>query len=300
MTRRHFARVLLAGGAAGTLLLFGLRRARRRGVTAVDTHAHVFVRGLALSEGRRYAPDYDAPLRDYLKQLDAHGISHGVLVQPSFLGTDNSFLLAALREAPERLRGIAVVDPTVSSAALDGLAAGGVVGIRLNLLGRPIPDFGEEPWRPLLRNLARLRWQVEVHREGRDLPTIVGPLLDAGLNVVVDHFGRPDPALGTEDPGFRYLLSPAVRDTRRLWVKLSGAYRNGANGRGDAIARAAAPLLLEALGPERLLWGSDWPHTQFEREVDYGKARAALDAWVGNPEQRETILGRAPSALFRF
>ena len=75
-------------------------------MTGIDTHAHVFARGLTLAEGRRYAPDYDAPVEDYLRRLDENGLSHGVLVQPSFLGTDNGFMLDALRRHPDRLRGI--------------------------------------------------------------------------------------------------------------------------------------------------------------------------------------------------
>ena len=177
---------------------------------SVDTHAHVFKRGLKLADVRRYAPGYDVLVDDYLRELDAHAISHGVLVQPSFLGTDNSFMVDALRRHPQRLRGIAMVDPDVSAAELDELADGGVVGIRLNLVGgAAIPDFEVEPWPALLRNLAQREWQVEVHREARDLPMIVGRLLDAGVNVVVDHMGRPDATLGVDDPGFQYLLCVA-------------------------------------------------------------------------------------------
>jgi len=260
----------------------------------VDTHAHVFKRGLKLADARRYAPDYDVLVEDYLRELDAHGISHGVLVQPSFLGTDNSFMVDALRRHPQRLRGIAMVDPHASLAELDELAQNGVVGIRLNLVGgAAIPEFSSDPWPALLRDLAHRGWQVEVHREARDLPKIVGPLLDAGVDVVVDHMGRPDPKLGVDDPGFRYLLS--VAGTQRVWVKLSGAYRSS-----DEIAAAAAPLLRDAFGPDRLVWGSDWPHTQFEQTVQYAQTRAALDAWVPDPAERRVILDDTPAKLFRF
>lgn len=264
----------------------------------MDTHAHIFRRGLHLAPVHRYVPDYDATLEDYLHQLDSHGISHGVLIQPSFLGTDNSFLLEALRLHPDRLRGVAVVEPAITLAELDRLAVAGIVGIRLNLVGEPIPDLSSGPWPELLRQIARLSWQVEVQREARDLPLVVGPLLNAGVNVVVDHFGRPDPKLGVDDPGFRYLLEAA--GTRQLWVKLSGAYRNGADGRGEVIARAAIPLLLKAFGAERLVWGSDWPHTQFEKTASYSAARADLDAWIPDPAERTVILRDTPASLFHF
>lgn len=261
---------------------------------SVDTHAHVFKRGLKLADVRRYAPDYDVLVEDYLRELDAYAISHGVLVQPSFLGTDNGFMVEALRRYPERLRGIAVVDPDIPETELGILADSGVVGVRLNLVGgAAIPAFDVEPWPPLLRNFAQRDWQVEVHREARDLPMIVGPLLDAGVTVVVDHMGRPDPQLGVRDPGFQYLLG--VAQTRRVWVKLSGAYRSS-----PETAAAAVPLLRRAFGAERLVWGSDWPHTQFEKTVQYGQTRAALDAWVPDPDERRIVLGDSPAVLFKF
>jgi predicted TIM-barrel fold metal-dependent hydrolase len=268
-------------------------------MATIDTHAHIFQRGLRLANVRRYAPDYDAPLSAYLDMLDRHGIARGVLVQPSFLGTDNSYLLAGLRASPGRLRGIAVVDAGVPLAALREMDAAGVVGIRLNLVGTATaPDFSSTAWRILLRHIAELGWQVEVHREAGRLAQIVRPLLDAGVNVVVDHFGRPDPALGVDDPGFRFLLETAA--SRRVWVKLSGAYRNGAHGRGQQVALDAIPLLRAAFGMDRLVWGSDWPHTQFEKKIDYGPAREALDTWLPDPGERRSVLVDTPEALFRF
>lgn len=267
-------------------------------MTAVDTHAHIFKRGLKLANVRRYAPDYEASLEDYLAMLDRHDIARGVLVQPSFLGTDNSFMLAGLRQAPTRLRGIAVVDPAISAVELDALNAAGVTGVRLNLVGAQLPDFSAAHWPDFLKQLARLGWQVEVQREARDLPLILPPLLQAGVNVVVDHFGRPDPKLGVNDPGFRYLLDAAA--SRRVWVKLSAAYRNGANGAGERTALAAIPLLRDNFGMERLMWGSDWPHTQFEKSASYAHARSLLDSWLPDPAERRIVLVETPANLFGF
>lgn len=265
---------------------------------AVDTHAHVFKRGLPLAGAHRYAPDYDVGVEDYLRQLDANGLTHGVLVQPSFLGTDNSFMLDALRAHPQRLRGIAMVKPDISEAEFAQLSSDSVVGMRLNLVGLPIPDLTAEPWPTLMRTVARQGWQVEVHREARDLDKVMAPLLDAGVNIVVDHFGRPDPELGVDDPGFRYLLSTA--ESGRVWVKVSGAYRNGAGGKGEAVALAAMPLLRSSFGPQRLVWGSDWPHTQFEKTMSYATTRAQLDTWMPDPRERAIVLGDTPVELFRF
>ncbi|MGN7101393.1 amidohydrolase family protein [Ralstonia holmesii] len=267
-------------------------------ITAIDTHAHVFERGLPLANARRYAPTYDAPLSAYLAQLDAHGVSHGVLIQPSFLGVDNSYLLAALKQAPQRLRGVAVIDPAAPETLLTQMNAEGIVGIRLNLIGAADPQLKSPVWQAALARLHALGWHVELHVEARRLPTLLQPLLEAQVNVVVDHFGRPDPALGVDDPGFAALL--AAGRSRRVWVKISGAYRNGANGRGEAIAQAAMPRLKDALGLDRLVWGSDWPHTQFESQINYDKMWAFAGVLLPNAADRKQVLVDTPAQLFRF
>jgi predicted TIM-barrel fold metal-dependent hydrolase len=296
LSRRDFGRGIL--GAAAVLV--GAKRAvaQQGGETAVDCHAHVFRVGLPMADVRRYAPDYNATPADYLKMLDANGMSHGILIQPSFLGTDNSYMIGALREHPRRLRGIAMVEPTVARDELVMMNEAGVVGIRLNLIGRPDPAFEQDEWRAMLRHVANLGWQVEVHAEAQRLPQIVGPLLKAGVNVVVDHFGRPDPKLGVTDPGFDYLLSTGK--TRRVWVKISAAYRNGKDGVGDKIALDAMAPLRASFSLDRLMWGSDWPHTQFENQINYAAMRAQLNTWLSDPTDRKVVLAETPRGLFRL
>jgi predicted TIM-barrel fold metal-dependent hydrolase len=296
MNRREFAHLTLVTTA--TVLLPKLARASQAATAIVDCHAHVFRRDLPMVPGRRYTPDYDATVEDYLGLLDANGVARGVLVQPSFLGTDNQYLLDALRRHPRRLRGVAVVEPNTPPAQLEAMAAAGIVGLRLNLFGQPLPDFTAAPWPDLLRQIGQLNWHLEIHREARDLPVILPALLISGVNIVVDHFGRPDPKLGTDDPGFRALLVAGA--SRRVWVKLSGAYRNGPAGRGSAIARAALPLLRTAFRPDRLVWASDWPHTQFEKTESYATVGAERDTWFTDAAERAAILGTTPASLFHF
>jgi predicted TIM-barrel fold metal-dependent hydrolase len=248
---------------------------------------------------RRRAPTgYDAPVSRYLAQLDAHGMTHGVLVQPSFLGTDNSYLIESLQHNRQRLRGIAVVTPATAPQELEAMHAAGVVGIRLNLVGLATPSLADPDWQRLLATVRRLDWQVEVHREAHLLPSVVDPLLGAGVKVVVDHFGRPDATLGVTDPGFRYLLG--LGPTRRVWVKLSGAYRNGAGGAGEAIAHQAIPMLRGQFGLDRLIWGSDWPHTLFEGTETYDRAVALLHGYLPDAAERAQVLWNTPQALFNF
>lgn len=241
-------------------------------VSAVDTHAHVFTRALPLAAERRYAPRGEAPVSGFLTQLDAHGIGAGVLVQPSFLGTDNSHLIASLAAAPDRLRGIAVVAPDVADATLDAYAAAGVVGVRFNLIGRDPDVLRRDDWQRLAGRVAARGWQIEIQAEGRDLPGALDALDGIAAPVVIDHFGRPDPASGLGDPGFRRLLAQGAE--RRLWVKLSGAYRCG-----GVDVRPYVDALLAGLGPDRLLWGSDWPWTQFEDARTYAGCVAEFTTW---------------------
>ncbi len=240
--------------------------------SGVDAHAHVFERGLPLSGERRYAPAYDATLDDYLALLNVHGMTHAVLVQPSFLGTDNRYLLRALSAAGERLRGVAVVAPDIAASELAEMQRRGVTGIRLNLMEQALPDLGAQPWASLLDHVARLGWHVELHRNAVDLAPMIDRLLERGVRVVVDHFGRPDPALGTQDSGFKALLG--YGKTGGVWVKVSGAYRCAVQ--GSRFVADATAQLIEHFGPHRLMWGSDWPHTQYETVTRYGDALSML------------------------
>jgi len=265
---------------------------------AVDTHAHVFRQGLPLTAARRYTPDYDASLADYLALLDSHGLSHGVLVQPSFLGTDNRYMEQALQAEPQRLRGVAVVDEQTREDELRRLAGAGVMGMRLNLIGLPVPDLSSPGWRRVLQTANTLGWHVEAHIQAARLPELLPALLAEGCQVVVDHFGRPDPALGTADPGFRYLLRQA--DSGRVWVKLSAPYRNWNADDCASQGRAAAAQLLDAYTADRLMWGSDWPHTEHRHAASYPAAVQWLDAWIDDPVQRRAILADTPLRLFQF
>ncbi|WP_321818181.1 MULTISPECIES: amidohydrolase family protein [unclassified Paraburkholderia] len=266
--------------------------------TGIDSHAHIFVQGLPLAARRRHAPDYDATLDQYITQLAAHGMSHGVLVQPSFLGTDNSFLSAVCARFARRFRGVAVVEPNIEDADLEALDAANIVGARLNLIGLPLPDFRERRWSFLLSRLNALRWHVEVQANSAELPLVLDPLLKHGCTVVVDHFGRPDARHGANDSGFRYLKSTA--SCGKVWVKLSAAYRSAGNSGGTESGVALCSALLESFGPERLVWGSDWPHTQHRHVIDYEGTVKALEQWIPDETMRAKVLTTSATELFRF
>ncbi len=260
----------------------------------IDSHTHVFLRDLPLTLGDRHAPEHDAPLEILLGIFDEHRITHGVLTAPSFYGTDNSFLLAALRAEPARLRGTVIVDPSFGKDRLAEMGHEGVVGIRFNCFRqRDLPDLHNPEWRRLLERVGGLGWHVEVYVEGPRLPVLLEPLLDMGVAVVVDHFGSPDPVLGVDCPSFRVLLDGL--QTGRVWTKLSAPYRLG-----GANPSVYAEALMRAGSPERLVFASDWPWSQNRAGLAYAQCLSWLDTWIPNAADRETILGPTPWSLFGF
>ena len=264
-------------------------------ITGVDSHAHIFSQHLPLARQRRYSPDYDADVRQYLAHLDRYGLSHGVLVQPSFLGTDNSYMLAALRQHGDRLRGTAVVAPDIDNASLEVLGEAGVVGVRLNLVGQTLEDYSVAHWQHLFTRLARLGWSVEIQRTLADLEAIIPAILESNVAVVIDHFGLPEGgAIDASRREHQWFLDRLGEGD--LWVKLSATYRSGLS---LDQARASLDTLCHAFGhAERLVWGSDWPHTRFEDQTDYASQFALLEALMPDAELRRKVLIDNPARLF--
>jgi predicted TIM-barrel fold metal-dependent hydrolase len=265
-------------------------------ITGIDTHAHIFEQNLPMVQGRRYSPAYDALVEHYISHLDRNGLSGGVLVQPSFLGKDNHYMLDALKRYPKRLRGIAVVDRTISAEALDDLAQRGVVGIRLNLVGKTLDDYAEPDWQAFFEKLAERGLQVEIQRSFDDFSHFLPAMLTCGVTVVIDHFGLPAGGIDLQKPAHRLLLG--MLDNAQLWVKLSASYRSALD---EAQRQEAFVQLRKACGGiERFLWGSDWPHTQFEDRTDFDAQYALLRALILDETERNQVLINNPAGLFRF
>lgn len=201
-----------------------------------------------------------------------------MLVQPSFLGTDNSYLLGALRAHPDRLRGIVVVAPSVSNAALDDMTALGVIGHRCNLLSMNPADLATAPWHELLERARSRLWWTEIQAPGTVWPRIVPTLLNTGAFVMVDHFGLPS---GSDCPGIAALRT---LDPSRLSLKLSAPYRQST----PAFLEAVRPWMCGPHAPA-LLWGSDWPWTRHEGRHAYRDCIDWFEDWM-NAEDREDIL----------
>ena len=263
-------------------------------IRAIDCHAHVMRRDAPLASDRHSAPKRDCTVEDYLSVLDTHAISHGVLTAPSFYGTDNSLLLDALDRAAGRLRGAVIVDPGIDRASLAAMGARGAVGIRLNWVRRStLPDVSAPGYRQLFANVRDLGWHVEIYLEGPLLARILPAIRESGAKVVVDHFGSPDPAQGIACAGFKTVLD-GVRagDT---WVKLSAPYRQG-----GADVQRYVDALLDAAGPQQLVWASDWPFVSHENEISYRDCVQWLADWIPDDATRRIILTDTPAGLFGF
>ncbi|RAU21039.1 amidohydrolase [Paramagnetospirillum kuznetsovii] len=232
----------------------------------IDAHAHAFDASVVLAQDRRYQPDYEAPAEAWLAQLDAHGIHCGVLVQPSFLATDNSYLLGVLARYPERLRGVAVAELTATAEELADLKARGVRAMRLNLIGRSHRGLKDIGGRRFLSQCMELGLAVEVQAEGDAWLEILPSLLVSGAPIVIDHLGRPT---SPRCPGFGAILDAAALP--RVWVKVSAPYRSP-----PTVAGACLALLAKRAGTERLIWGSDWPWTQHEA----GRSMSEAMRWI--------------------
>jgi predicted TIM-barrel fold metal-dependent hydrolase len=143
-----------------------------------------------LSPSRRYQPDYEATPDALIETLTKHGLGKALIVQPSFLGTDNTYLLDALARYPNRFRGVAVIDPSVDRETMQHFAEGSVVGIRLNAIGAPVPDLGSATYRKFARLLAKLDPFLEIQAEGNQWNDMASRLSDLPCELVIDHFGR--------------------------------------------------------------------------------------------------------------
>lgn len=257
----------------------------------IDSHVHVWAEETPLAPTRSYTPEGCLPIDALLRLFDAHGVDGAVLVQPQFLGTDNTYLLQALADHPDRVRGVAVVDVDSTEAALQELRAVGVMGVRLNFTHNAIPDVSTDLWRRFFRRLRSVDLHVQVHLDGPHWPTVLPPIVEAGCTVVVDHFGRPDPSFGVDDPGWKSVLDLANDGRHR--VKLSAPYRLG--GQDEAPLAAA---LIGRFGADALVWGSDCPWTRFEDGRSYQTCLGWAEAWLPDSSARSSVLGATAAALY--
>lgn len=264
---------------------------------ACDTHAHVVsadTMAYPLVPNRSYTP-VPATEADYLAMLDATGMDRGVLVQISVYGQDNRYLLEVLRRHPHRLRGIGVVAPEVPERELTAMHEAGVRGLRLNVLYGG--GVGLDAAETLAARIADMGWHLQLLLDARHLPELMPRLKKLTVPIVVDHMGHMPVAPGTRDPGFKALVH-LLRD-HGWWSKLSGAYRISERPAPYDDVTSWAQALVEA-APDRLVWGSDWPHVAVAPMPDAGALRNLLATWVPDAGARRRILVDNPARLYDF
>jgi predicted TIM-barrel fold metal-dependent hydrolase len=263
---------------------------------AVDTHAHVI--GLPprypFVESRSYTPPEATPAQ-YLAMLDATGMDHGVLVQVSVHGTDNSLMLETLAAHPRRLRGIAVIPPDLPARELAAMHEAGVRGLRLNILyGGGVGLEHLDRYAALAREMG---WHLQFLVDAQDLVLLAPRLGRLPVPFVVDHWGHFPVSRGLRDEGFQTLLS-LLRDGG--WVKLSGAYRNTVEGPPYADTTPFGQML-HAAAPDRCVWGSDWPHvSHWGPMMTVGALLDLLADWVPDEAARHRVLVENAHRLYGF
>jgi len=233
----------------------------------VDAHCHVFGPGAQFpyAPERRYTP-CDAPkeklfgLRDYL------GFERNVIVQATCHGADNRGLVDALHAADGRARGVATVTAGITPEELAALDAAGVRGVRFNFVKRLVDTTPRAVLEQIAERVAPLNWHVVIYFEAAELPELYTFFASLPTTVVVDHMGRPDVTRSVDGPEFE-LFVKLMQEHPNIWSKVSCPDRlskTGPPGYDDVVPFARR---IVAAFPERVLWGTDWPHPNLKTHM---------------------------------
>lgn len=254
---------------------------------ACDAHMHIIgpLQQFPLRETRSLSPLESLP-QAYRKTQAALGLQRTIVVQPSSYAKDNSCTLAAVEALGPGARAVAVVDPSTPDDELASLHRRGVRGVRLQSVvagGASLDDLEE-----LAARIKPFGWHLQLFLDAETVPQLSQRLRKLPVDVVFDHMAHVDTSVGIDTPGFRAVLD--LLETGRVWVKIASAFR-AADGR-----RASA--LIDA-NPDRLVWGSDWPHLGYQAEPpDDGQLLNDLAEWCGNAETLKKILVDNPGKLY--
>jgi predicted TIM-barrel fold metal-dependent hydrolase len=263
---------------------------------AADCHHHIYD-AKYLADPRSTLRPGDASVEDYRALQRRIGTSRNVIVQPSTYGTDNSCTLDALVAFGPTARAVAVVDTTVSDAELKRMNSLGVRGIRFNLAqaGATTPEMIE----PLSKRVNDLGWHIQINAPAAKIMEIKDILNGVPSPIVFDHLAHiPEPE-GTAHPLFGVVL--ALIDKGKIWVKLSGAYADTKIGHPSYSDSSAVARAYVQKAPERLVWGSDWPHpSERDNKPDDAILFDLLLDWAPEERVRNRILVQNPEALYGF
>lgn len=272
-----------------------------------DTHFHVFgpPEKFPWAPTRQYTPPA-APLEHYLNMLAVIGIERAVVVQPSVHGLDNTVTLDAIARTNGRFRGVARVNDKVSRDELKRLHDGGIRGVRFNLLNRPAGNISLDVFDRVVERIAGLGWSVDLHIDPKNLLEQERRIRELPVAAVFDHIARVNPAEGLNQPAFQLLLD--LMKEKKFWLKITGADKichvdlyseKGLPYRGVApFARAVIEV-----APDRVIWGTDWPHSNIFAPGNTPNDGDLLDLLLEcAPDERARwkILVANPAALYDF
>ena len=266
---------------------------------AVDTHCHIFgpVSRYPYAPTRPYTPP-EAPLDAFRALHGKIGVDRAVIVNATVYGRDNRILLDAIAQSGGAYRGIGNVDDRMTDRELEDLARGGIDGCRFTFLSRlgGAPDVSA--FDRIVQRIAPLGWHVDLYLEAAAIETFAPRLRKLLVAYVIDHMAVAKVADGIEQPGFKALLALLASDSK-CWVKVTGPERITAAGAPFHDAAPFARKLVEA-APDRVLWGTDWPHPNVPHMPNDGDLVDLISLYVSDPATQRRLLVDNSERLFRF
>jgi 2-pyrone-4,6-dicarboxylate lactonase len=261
-----------------------------------DAHCHVFGPGAVFpyAPDRRYTPE-DAP-KETLAALHAHlGIERAVIVQASCHGKDNRAMLDAIASAPDRYRGVALPDDSFSDKDFEALHQGGVRGVRFNFVSHlgGAPDLNV--MHRVLDRVKGLGWHVVLHLDAPNIIPLSDMMRALPLPFVIDHMGRVPAAAGVTQLPLLALLE--LTKDERCWIKLCGAERISMPPYEEAVP--IAHMIIET-APERVLWGTDFPHPNATHEADEADLVDLIPRFAPDATLQRKLLVDNPARLYGF
>ncbi|KAA1006867.1 amidohydrolase family protein [Paraburkholderia panacisoli] len=266
---------------------------------ACDSHMHIYDRRFPVAQQSGVFIE-GASVAEYRHVQARTGTRRTVVVTPRLYGTDNSVTLEAIRQlGSERTRGVAVLKPDVTDAQLATLHEGGIRGIRFTLYTPKNAVVSVDMVEPLARRVAELGWHVQLHWTAAQIVEHEAMLARLPSTIVFDHLARLPLPSGASDPAFAVVRRLA--DSGRVWVKLSGPYLDSVvgldGGYADTTGTARAWV---AVLPQRLVWGSDWPHVTEAHKPDDASLFDLLGTWTDDNATRARILVDNAASLYGF
>jgi predicted TIM-barrel fold metal-dependent hydrolase len=266
---------------------------------ACDSHIHIYDPRFKMAwPSLRSTPE--ASVAEYRLFQQRIGVSRLVVVQPAAYGTDNAVTLDAVRELGlANARGVAVVHPSVTDSELDELDESGIRGLRFSQHDPNTAVTTAEMIEPLAMRVADWGWHVQLHLRGEQIVQMADLIDRLPCTIVIDHMGRLPQPNAIEHPAMAVIQG--LLDKGRTWVKLAGPYLETQTGspRYADIKPVARALVQHA--PERIVWGSDWPHpTERDTKPDDAVLFDLLQEWVPDEATRRRILIDNPEKLYGF